>query len=196
MEATEEPFQRDLQHVKFCDVKLHATIWSGSEAADKLNGKRKDLVYGAAQLELVALRLNRDVLERGVGRRTGIQVVADVPYVGVDDAFLDLKNEGFWIVEGRVDLPAGANHLSTNPADVDAEVGAFAEEQIVRVDQGGGEVISRGSVGCADGAESPDRRGWPGSGCLRLRMPEEPVEAEDGNRGSRGDNKGRAGTSH
>ena len=38
MEATEEPFQRDLQHVKFCDMKLHATIWSGSEGTDKLNG--------------------------------------------------------------------------------------------------------------------------------------------------------------
>ena len=72
----------------------------------------------------------------------------------MDDAFLDLKNEGFWVVERRVDLPAGANHLSTNPADIDAEVGAFAEEQIVRVDQGGGEVISGGSASRADGAES------------------------------------------
>jgi hypothetical protein len=71
----------------------------------------------------------------------------------VDDAFLDLKNEGLWIVEGRVDLPAGANHLSTNPADVDAEGRAFAEEQIVCVDQGGGEVISGGSAGCVDGAD-------------------------------------------
>ena len=71
MEAAEEPFQRDLQHVKFCDVKPHATIRSGSEAADKLNGKREDLVYGAVQLESVALRLNRDVFERGIGRRSG-----------------------------------------------------------------------------------------------------------------------------
>jgi hypothetical protein len=54
MEATEEPFQRDLQHGKSCDVKLHATIRSGSEGAYKLNGEGKDLVYGAVQLELVA----------------------------------------------------------------------------------------------------------------------------------------------
>ena len=154
MEATEEPFQRDLQQVEFCDMKLYATIWSRSEGADKLDGKRKDFVYGAVQLELVALGLNRDVLERGIGRRAGVKVVADVPYIDVDDAFLDLKNEGLWVVEGRADLPAGANHLSTNPADVDAEVGAFAEEQIVRVDQGGGDVISGGSAGRADGAES------------------------------------------
>ena len=195
MEAAEEPFQRDLQHVKFCDVKPHATIRSGSEAADKLNGKREDLVYGAVQLESVALRLNRDVFERGIGRRTGVKVVADVPYVGVDDAFLDLKNEGLWVVEGRIDLPAGANHLSTNPADIDAEVGAFAKEQIVRVDQGGGEVISGGSVACADGAESRDRRGWRGSECLRPRIPEEPAEAEDGDCGSGGDKAG-AGKGH
>jgi len=154
MEAAEQSFQRDLQHVKFCDMKLHATIWSGSEGAYKLNGKRKDLVYGAVQLESLALRLKRDVLEWGVGRRAGVKVVADVPYVGVDDAFLDLKNEGLWVVEGRIDLSAGANHLAANPTDVDTEVGAFAQEQIVRVDQGGGEVLSGGSVGCADGAES------------------------------------------
>ena len=72
----------------------------------------------------------------------------------MDDAFLNLKDEGLWVIEGRIDLPAGANHLSTNPADVDTEVGAFAQEQIVRVDQGRGEVISGGSVGRADGAES------------------------------------------
>jgi hypothetical protein len=130
MEATEEPFQRDLQHVEFCDVKLHATIWSGGEGPNELNGKRKDLVYGAVQLELIAFGLNRDVLERGIGRRAGVQIVADVPYVGVDDPFLNLKDEGLWVIEGRIDLPAGANHLSTNPADVDTEVRAFAQEQI------------------------------------------------------------------
>ena len=195
MEAAEQSFQRDLQHVKFCDMKLHATIWSGSEGAYKLNGKRKDLVYGAVQLESLALGLKRDVLERSIGGRTGVEVVADVSYVGVDDAFLDLKNEGLWVVEGRIDLPAGANHLSTNPADIDAEVGAFAKEQIVRVDQGGGEVISGGSVGCADGAESRERRGWRGSECLRPRIPEEPAEAEDGDCGS-GCDKAGAGKGH
>lgn len=154
MEAAEEAFQRDLQHVEFCDVKLDPTIWSGREGADELNGKRNDLVYGAVQLELVAFGLNRDVLERGIGRRAGVQVVADVPYIGVDDAFLNLKDERLWVIERRIDLPAGANHLSTNPADVDMEVGALAQEQIVRVDQGGDEVISGESVSRADGAES------------------------------------------
>jgi hypothetical protein len=154
MEVAEEPFQRDLQHVELCDVKLYATIWSVREGANELHGKRNDLVYGAVQFELVAFGLNRDVLERSVGRRAGVKVVADVPYIRVDDAFLNLKNEGLWVVEGRIDLPVGANDLSTNPADVDTEVGAFAQEQIVRVDRGGGEVISGGSVGRANGAES------------------------------------------
>ena len=91
MEVAEEPFQRDLQHVELCDVKLYATIWSVREGANELNGKRNDLVYGAVQFELVAFGLNRNVPERGVGRRTGVQVVADIPYIGVDDAFLNLK---------------------------------------------------------------------------------------------------------
>src|SRR5260370_16509656 len=118
MEAAEKSFQRDLQHVKFCDMKLHATIWSGSEGAYKLNGKRKDLVYGAVQLESLALGLKRDVLERSIGGRTGVEVVADVSYVGVDEAFLDLKNEGLWVVEGRIDLPAGGDPLSPKPRDI------------------------------------------------------------------------------
>src|SRR5260370_40185343 len=106
MEAAEQSFQRDLQHVKFCDMKLHATIWSGSEGAYKLNGKRKDLVDGAVQLESLALGLKREVLERGIGGRTGVEVVGDVSYVGVDDAFLGLKNEGLCVVEGRLDVTA------------------------------------------------------------------------------------------
>jgi hypothetical protein len=52
----------------------------------------------------------------GVGRRAGVQVVADVPYVGVDGIFLDLKDEGIWVVEGGTDLASGPNHLPTNPA--------------------------------------------------------------------------------
>src|SRR5260370_25547971 len=120
-------------------MKMRWSIWSGSEGAYKLNGKRKDLVDGGVELESLALGLKRDVLERSIGGRTGVEVVADVSYVGVDDAFLDLKNEGLWVVEGRIDLPAGANHLSTNPADINAEVGAFAKEEIVVVYQSWGE---------------------------------------------------------
>lgn len=154
MEAAEEAFQRDLEYVEFRDVELYAIVGGGGELADDLNGKRNDLVYGAVQLELVAFGLNRDVLERGVGRRAGVKVVADVPYIGADEALLNLQDEGLWVIEGRIDLLAGANYLSTNPADVDTEVGAFAQEQIVRVDQGRGEVITGGSVGRTDGAES------------------------------------------
>src|SRR5260370_29411720 len=127
-------------------MKMRWSIWSGSEGAYKLNGKRKDLVDGGVELESLALGLKRDVLERSIGGRTGVEVVADVSYVGVDDAFLDLKNEGLWVVEGRIDLPAGANHLSTHPAEVDAGVGAFAEAQIVGVGPGGGEVFTGGGV--------------------------------------------------
>jgi hypothetical protein len=60
----------------------------------------------------------------------------------VDNAFLDLKDKGLGVVKGRIDLPAGAKHLPANPANVNAEVRAFAQEQIVRVDQGGERVVS------------------------------------------------------
>jgi hypothetical protein len=135
------------------------------------------------QLELFAFGVNRDVLERGIRRRAGVQVVADVPYVRVDDAFLNLKHEGLWVIEGWIHLPAGANHLATNPADVYTKVGALAEEQIVRVDQSRGEVINRGIVRCVNRADRCAGRGWRGSGCLGPRMPE-PPEAEDGNHGN------------
>jgi hypothetical protein len=195
MKAAKKAFQGDLQHVEFCNVKPHATIWSGREGANELNRERNNFVYGAVQLELVAFGLNRDVLERGVGRRTDVQVVTDVPYVRVDDAFLNLKDKRLWVIEGRIDLPAGANHLSTNPADVDTEVGTLAKKKVVRVDQGGGEIISGGSVGRAQGTDIRDWRRWSGGGCLGSGMPEEPAEAEDGNRGGGGD-KGRVRTGH
>jgi len=156
MKAAKKAFQRDLQHVEFCDVKLHATIWSGREGANELNRKTNNFVYGAVQLELVAFGLNRDVLERGVGRRTGVKVVTYVSYVGVNDAFLDLKDERLRVVEGRIDLTTGANHLSTNPADVDAEVGTLAQKKVARVDQGGGDIIGGGSVDRAEGTDSRD----------------------------------------
>ncbi len=72
-------------------MKLYATIWSGREGGEELNRERNDLVYSAAQFELVAFGLNRNVLERSVGRRAGIQVVADVPYVRVDNAFFEFE---------------------------------------------------------------------------------------------------------
>jgi hypothetical protein len=56
--------------------------------------------------------------------------------------------------------------LSTNPADVDEEVGAFAQEQIVRVDQGGGEIISGGSVAFADGPRAATEEDGGGADAL------------------------------
>src|SRR5260370_36977361 len=128
-------------------MKMRWSIWSGSEGAYKLNGKRKDLVDGGVELESLALGLKRDVLERRIGGRTGVEVVADVSYVGVDDAFLDLKNEGLWVIEGRIDLSAAGNHLSRNPEDVGTVVGALLQEQTVRVEQKGGGGINGGRAG-------------------------------------------------
>jgi hypothetical protein len=171
MEATEEPFQRDLQHVQFCDVKLYATIRSGSEAADKLNGKRKDLVYGAVQLELVALRLNRDVLERCVGRRADVKVVADVTYVGVDDAFLDLNNEGLW--SSKELSCRWVRTIITDPTDVDAEVGPLRRSR--GAGRGGGRDHQRRRCQLMTGPSATE--GMAGADG-RPRIPEEPAERD------------------
>ena len=124
-------------------MKLHQTLWGGAEGADDLNGKGDDLVNRPAQLELVAFGLKRHVLERCIGRRADVQIVADVPNIRVDDALLNLQDEGLWIIKGWIEPRVRANQLSTNPSNVDTEVRAFAQEQIVRVDQCGTQVIGR-----------------------------------------------------
>ncbi len=63
------------------------------------------------------------------------------PEVGVNDALLDEKDEGLGVVEGGGDVGVGAEHLATEPADVDAEDGAFAQDEVVRVDGGGIEIV-------------------------------------------------------
>ena len=142
MEAAEETLHRDLQHVEFDDVKLDSAILSGSECADELNGKRNNLVYDSVQLELIPVGLNRDLFERCIGRSAGVKVVTDITYIGADEAFLNLQDKRFRVIEGRIDLPMGANHLSTNPANIDAEVRAFTQQQIMRIHQGWSEIIS------------------------------------------------------
>ena len=135
-------------------MELHQTLWGGPEGADDLNGKGDDLVNGPPQLELVAFGLKRHVLERCIGRRAAVQVVADVPNIRVDDALLNLQDEGLWIIKGWIEPRVRANQLSTNPSNVDTEVRAFAQEQIVRVDQCGIQVIGRGFAVRSVSAES------------------------------------------
>src|SRR5665213_1867710 len=130
MEAAEQAFQRNLQHAESYDMEPYATVWRRGKCADQLNGKRNDLGDGAVQLDLVAVGLDRYVLEGRVRQRTGVQVVADVPDVGVNDSFLDLKDEGVRVIEGRILLRMGAFHQPANPKDVDTEVGAFAQQYI------------------------------------------------------------------
>src|SRR6185437_14474268 len=58
MKAAEEAFQWHLQHAELRDMKLHAAVRDRGEGAGQLNRKRNDLVDGAMQLELVAVRLD------------------------------------------------------------------------------------------------------------------------------------------
>src|SRR6202012_421634 len=84
----------------------------------------------------------------------GVQEVDDVLKVNDDDAFVDEEQEGVRVVEGWVNVAARAQHLAANPADVDAEVRTFAEQDVVCVDGGGGcartSVAGRGGVSVGD----------------------------------------------
>src|SRR5260370_24312309 len=98
-------------------------------------------------MEFFAYRLNRNVFKRGVRRSTRVQVIADGPDVDADYTLLDLEDEGLGVVEGRIDLPAGTEHLPANPANIDAEIGPLAQEQIMRIQECGCEVVG-GGAGC------------------------------------------------
>lgn len=176
-------------------MKLHQTRWGGPEGADDLNGKGDDLVNGSAQLELVAFGLKRHILQGCIGRRADVQIVADVPNIRVDDALLNPQDEGLGIIKGWIEPRVRANQLSANPSNVDTEVRAFAQEQIVRLDQRGIQVIGRGfAVPCISAESRVGSRGYRG-GYVRPRTPEEQAEADDCCSGGN-DDDGSAGTSH
>jgi hypothetical protein len=113
--------------------------------------------------------------------------VADIADVGMDDSLLDLQHEGLGIVERRVDVRPGAPHLPANPRDVDAKVGSFVQQQVVRIDKGGGECIRVWGTDSGGGARRSVRRGGRGNRWISLRVPEEPAKAEDRNYGSGGE---------
>src|SRR5580704_14490683 len=143
MKAAEQTLHRNLQHIELCDVELHAAVGNSGKRTGQLNGQRDDLVHGAVQLELLALWLERDTLERRIGRRACVEVVGDISDIGANDPFLNLKDKGIRVVKRWSDLFLGTKHLSANPADIDAEVRAFPQEQIMCVDEGRRQIVGR-----------------------------------------------------
>ena len=141
VKATEEGFDGDLEGVDFDDVEVDAAVGCGGDGADYFNGEWHAFVQGAGGFELVAFAGDGDIFEWEASGGGGVEVVSDIAEVGVDDALLDEEDEGFWIVEGGSDIRMGAEHLTAEPADVDAEDGAFAQDKVVRIDGGGFEIV-------------------------------------------------------
>ncbi len=91
------------------------------------------LVNRAVHGYLVSVPGERNVGERRARDRAGIEVVADVADVRVDDASLHLKNERLRIVKRRIDVLFRPSHLPIQPANVDAEIRTLAQHEVVSI---------------------------------------------------------------
>src|SRR5580700_10789289 len=118
-------------------MEMDTAIRRRGECSIQSDGKRNmQLVNGAVHRDLVPISRERDVCKRRTCNRTGVEVVADVADVGVNDASLDLKNEGLWLIERRVDVLVGPPHLSIQPANVNAKIWSLPQHQVVRINAG------------------------------------------------------------
>ncbi len=116
-------------------MQVDAAIRRRRDCSIQSDGKRNmQLVNGAVQRNLVPVSRERDIGERRTCDRAGIEVVADVADIRVDDASLHLKNEGLRLVERRIDVLFCPPHLSIQPANIDTEIGPLAQHQVVRID--------------------------------------------------------------
>src|ERR1700722_11132916 len=108
--------------------------------------RNMQLVNGAVHGNLVSVPGDRDVLKWRTRYHAGIEEVADVADVRVYNALLHLKEECLRIVERWVDALPGALHLPLEPANIDAEVRALSQHEIVGIDPRGGRIVR--SAGC------------------------------------------------
>src|ERR1700733_14738597 len=123
------------------------------------DGKRNlQLVNRAVYRDLVSVPSERDVLERRAGDVARIEIVADVPDIGVDNARLYLKDKRLRIIERGVDALLRPSQLSVEPSNVDAEIRPFSQHEVVGVYPG-----RVRSTGCGDGLAGGGGR------CLRRR---------------------------
>ena len=88
-------------------------------------------MQGAANFHLISVAGKNDVLQRR-GRASGpIEEVTDVSNVRANDSTVNIDEKGLGIVEGGIDGAVSTDHLSAEPADVDSEVRAFSQHQIM-----------------------------------------------------------------
>src|ERR1700730_9182576 len=140
VQTPEKRLQRKLQNAEFGDVYLNSAIRDSGDGAGQSLGEWNELVQSPAELDLISVPGNRDVLQRRARHCTRVEEVADVSDVRANNPCFDVQKKRFGIVEGRIDVAASTDHLSLEPADVDAEVLAFSQHQIMRIDLRGSRV--------------------------------------------------------
>ena len=140
MKAAEEGFDGDFEYVDFRDAQMDAAVGGGGDGAEEFDRKRQaEFVQDAGELDLIAIASDVNFFEREFGGNAGVEEIADVAQIGADDSLLDEQNKGFGIIQGGIDVGVGTQHLASNPADVDAEIGTLAQHEIMRGDIGGGD---------------------------------------------------------
>jgi len=85
---------------------------------------------------MVVLGKKRDVSQGRVGYPPRIEEVADIVDIGADYAGFYVKTKRLGIIERSIHVLASADQVSTQPADVDAEVWTFSQHQVMSIDSG------------------------------------------------------------
>ena len=93
-------------------------------------------MQSSAELDLVSVTGQRDVLQWGIRNFTRIQQVGDISYIGVDDAIFYVDEKGVRIVEGGIYVQVSTRHLAAKPPDINAKVRAVPQHQIVSINPG------------------------------------------------------------
>lgn len=183
VEAAEKAFHGQLEDVDPGDMKDGATSGGGSDIAEKFHGYgHQELMQRSGKSDLRASRADLDLLQRKAGGDGGIEVVAEVPQIGMNDPFLDEELEGVCVVERRHNGGVGGAHFAANPVDVDAEGGALAKTDVVRPERRNGGIcggwIDR--EGFLRGLVAHSGRGV---GPASMDLPEPPAKGNEKDRG-------------
>ena len=92
------------------------------------------------ELDLISVAGKSHVLQGRVCAPNGIEEVIDLSHVGANNACFDIKDKRLGIVEGWIDIVVSTDHLPAEPTNVNPEVLALSQHQIVRINVRGDRV--------------------------------------------------------
>ena len=108
-------------------MQLNTIARGGANSAGQRDWNRDNFMQSSAELDLVSVTGQRDVLQWGIRNFTRIQQVGDISYVGVDDAIFYVDEKGVRIVEGGIYVQVSTRHLAAKPPHINAKVWAVPQ---------------------------------------------------------------------